>query len=171
VRDPDWFVIGAGTGGTSATIGRHLRFADSKARVCVTDPVGSVFAEAHRTGRRDLVSTGSQIEGIGRPRVEPSFVPEVIDRMLTISNAATIDGMHRLSARLGQRVGPSTGTAMAGVLMLADELVAEGRSAALATVVCDDGDRYRDTYYDADWVARHLGVDSTSTGQHLVGRS
>src|ERR1044071_1611475 len=29
-------------------------------------------------------SVGSNVEGIGRPRVEPSFVPDVVDRMIRV---------------------------------------------------------------------------------------
>ena len=44
-------------------------------------------------------------EGIGRPRVEPSFVPGVIDRMIAVEDAASIGAMRALSDRLGRRVG------------------------------------------------------------------
>src|SRR5690606_40016428 len=41
--DPKWIVVGAGTGGTSATIGRHIRFSRRDTRVCVVDPQNSAF--------------------------------------------------------------------------------------------------------------------------------
>ena len=50
------------------------------------------------------------IEGIGRPRVEPSFIPGVIDRMIAVEDADSIGAMRALSDRLGRRVGGSTGT-------------------------------------------------------------
>ena len=39
---------------------------------------------------------GSRIEGIGRPRVEPSFVPDVIDRMIRVPNAGVVAAMQGL---------------------------------------------------------------------------
>jgi cysteine synthase A len=71
---PRWIVVGAGTGGTSATIGRYVRYQRHATQVCVADPAGSVFSAYHRTGDATLTAPGSRIEGIGRPRVEPSFI-------------------------------------------------------------------------------------------------
>jgi len=35
---PEWIVVGAGTGGTSATIGRFIRYRRYATRLCVVDP-------------------------------------------------------------------------------------------------------------------------------------
>ncbi|WP_274705169.1 PLP-dependent cysteine synthase family protein [Sphingomonas sp. H160509] len=40
---PSWIVCGAGTGGTSATIGRFIRYCRHDTKLCVADPVHSVF--------------------------------------------------------------------------------------------------------------------------------
>ena len=45
---PEWIVIGAGTGGTSATIGRFVRYRGHSTRLCVPDPDGSAFFGAWR---------------------------------------------------------------------------------------------------------------------------
>ena len=42
---PTWVVVGAGTGGTSATFGRFVRYRRHDTRVCVVDPEGSAFFE------------------------------------------------------------------------------------------------------------------------------
>ena len=42
--EPTWVVVGAGTGGTSATIGRYLRYQRFATRLCVVDPEGSAFS-------------------------------------------------------------------------------------------------------------------------------
>src|SRR5215208_5823180 len=43
---PTWVVVGAGTGGTSATIGRYARFGRYPTRMCVVDPEDSIFYSA-----------------------------------------------------------------------------------------------------------------------------
>jgi cysteine synthase A len=51
---PRWIVVGAGTGGTSATIGRYIRYrrdALATARLAVVDPERSVFFDAFVQGR------------------------------------------------------------------------------------------------------------------------
>jgi len=152
---PRWIVVGAGTGGTSATIGRYIRFrreALALTELAVVDPERSVFFDAYASGRADLTSgERGRIEGIGRPRVEPSFLPTVIDRMLRVGDATSFAAALDLSARLGRRVGPSTGTNFAGVLHLAREMAARGERGSIVTLICDAGERYLDTLFDAGW--------------------
>ncbi|RYJ05261.1 MAG: pyridoxal-phosphate dependent enzyme, partial [Actinomycetales bacterium] len=77
---PTWVVVSAGTGGTSATIGRFLRYRRHTTQLLVADPEGSAFLDGWEQDVSDVVTgTASRIEGIGRPRVEPSFVGGVID--------------------------------------------------------------------------------------------
>ncbi|MEY4883477.1 MAG: hypothetical protein RIS34_1331 [Pseudomonadota bacterium] len=154
---PLWIVVGAGTGGTSATIGRYVRYQRHATQVCVPDPVGSVFGHYHRTGDATLTGVGSRIEGIGRPRVEPSFMRTLVDRMMDVPNADSVAAMRVLSGLLGRRVGPSTGTNFVGMLTLATEMRAAGQSGSILSLLCDSGERYLPTYHDADWVSQAFG--------------
>ena len=150
---PEWVVMSAGTGGTSATIGRYLRYRNLATRLCVVDVEGSAFYDAWRTGDMDMRAPGSRIEGIGRPRVEPSFIPSVIDHMIRVPDAASIAAAHVLSERLFRRVGGSTGTNFVGLLAIASQMMKAGRQGSLVTLICDSGDRYASTYYCDDWLA------------------
>ncbi|HEY1279624.1 MAG TPA: pyridoxal-phosphate dependent enzyme, partial [Acidimicrobiales bacterium] len=47
---PTWIVVGAGTGGTSATIGRYVRYRRVNTQLCVVDPENSVFADYFVSG-------------------------------------------------------------------------------------------------------------------------
>lgn len=160
---PAWIVVGAGTGGTSATIGRYVRYRCHDTQVAVADPEGSVFGAYFRTGDAALTAPGSRIEGIGRPRVEPSFVRTVVDRMFEVPNLDSIAAMRVLSALLGRKVGPSTGTNFVGMLALAQEMKAAGRQGSILSLLCDAGERYLPTYHDAAWVEAHFGDCSAAT--------
>ncbi|GAA2492377.1 PLP-dependent cysteine synthase family protein [Winogradskya humida] len=151
---PAWVVVGAGTGGTSATIGRYARYRRFDTRLCVVDPEGSAFWPAYQNQDWNL-STGrsSRIEGIGRPRVEPSFQPAVVDRMVQVPDAGSLAAMRAGSAVLGRRVGGSTGTNLWGAFGLISEMRAQGVRGSVVTLICDGGERYADTYYSDDWVA------------------
>ncbi|NDY96877.1 PLP-dependent cysteine synthase family protein [Wenzhouxiangella limi] len=150
---PDWIVVSAGTGGTPATIGRYIRYRCHDTRLCVADPENSVFYDYWRTRDCDLTSEHmSVIEGIGRPRVEPSFVPDVIDHMIRVPDAASIATIHFLEKILGRKAGGSTGTNLYACFQLIQRLVAEGREASLVTMLCDTGDRYLNTFYNEDWL-------------------
>lgn len=157
--EPEWVVMSAGTGGTSATIGRYIRYHNKATRLCVVDVEHSAFYASYVSGDRDVTCpTPSRIEGIGRPRVEPSFIPGVVDHMIKIPDAASLAAMHVLSERLFRRVGGSTGTNFYGLCWIAAAMMAEGRTGSLVSLICDSGDRYAATYYDPEWLARS-GID------------
>ena len=154
---PRWVVVGAGTGGTSATMGRFIRYQRHATQLCVVDPVGSVFAAYHQSGDASLTAAGSRIEGIGRPRVEASFIRSVVDRMVEVADLDSVAAMRALSGLLGRRVGPSTGTNLIGMLQLAAEMQARGEAGSILSLLCDAGERYLPSYHNADWVAQHMG--------------
>jgi cysteine synthase len=157
---PAWVVVGAGTGGTSATIGRFVRYRRHETRVCVVDPENSAFFEGWTTSDPTYVTgVGSRIEGIGRPRVEPSFVPSVVDAMISVPDAASIAAMRWCWAVTGRLVGGSTGTAVWGALRLVASMRAAGTAGSIVTLLCDGGERYASTYYDDDWLASR-GIDT-----------
>ena len=150
---PAWIVVSAGTGGTSATIGRFIRYQCHDTRLCVADPENSVFYDAWQSGDRALTSArGSNIEGIGRPRVEPSFIPSVIDRMIRVPDAASYATIHFLQDLLDRRCGGSTGTNVYAAFQIIAELNAAGQSGSVVSMLCDGGERYLDTYYNQDWL-------------------
>jgi cysteine synthase len=151
---PAWVVVGAGTGGTSATIGRYVRFRRHPTRICVVDPEGSAFYPAWESGDWSLrVDTGSRIEGIGRPRVEPSFLPSAVDRMVRVPDAASLAATRVASEVLGRMVGGSTGTNLWGAFGLIAAMREAARPGSVVTLLCDRGERYAHTYFDDGWVA------------------
>jgi cysteine synthase len=156
---PAWIVVSAGTGGTSATIGRYVRYRRHPTRILVADPEGSAFFDGWEQDRSDVTTpSASRIEGIGRPRIEPSFVGGVIDDMARVPDAASIATMRWLSARMGRSVGGSTGTNVWAALGIVADLVRSGERGSVVTLLCDSGDRYLSTYYDDAWLAEN-GID------------
>ncbi len=153
---PSWVVCGAGTGGTSATIGRYVRYSRFDTRICVVDPETSVFYDAYTTGDESLTIAGaSAIEGIGRPRVEPSFMRGVVDRMIKVPDAASFAATRFLEKVLGRRYGGSTGTNLHGAFEIMAGMKDRGETGSIVTLICDPGDRYLDTCYSDDWLRRH----------------
>ncbi|MDP9865566.1 MULTISPECIES: PLP-dependent cysteine synthase family protein [Streptosporangium] len=163
--EPTWIVVGAGTGGTSSTIGRYIRYRRYATRLAVVDPEGSAFYSSWCSGDATATAPGSRIEGIGRPRVEPSFMPTVIDRMLQVPDALSIAAMRWVREVTGRDVGGSTGTNVAAAVQLLREMREAGERGSVVTLICDGGERYRDTYDNDAWLAGHgLDIDP-----HLVG--
>ncbi|PZU06903.1 PLP-dependent cysteine synthase family protein [Sphingomonas sp.] len=167
---PAWIVCGAGTGGTSATIGRFVRYRRHATRLCVADPAGSVF-HRHWADRSitALDRCDSRIEGIGRARVERSFLPEIVDEMIAITDAQSIAATRMLSMRLGRRCGGSTGTNLWAVARIAERMAAAGETGSIVSILCDDGNRYASTYFDDGWVAAS-GFDLRASETELAAR-
>lgn len=159
---PEWVIVSAGTGGTTATIGRYIRYRPelyTKTKLCVVDPENSVFYDFFHDGDASRTSSiGSRIEGIGRPRVEPSFLPSVIDHMYQIPDAASIATLWWLESILDRKCGGSTGTNVYGAIRVISELCDPNTPSSIVSILCDPGERYLDTYYNPDWLANQ-GID------------
>lgn len=157
---PSWVVMSPGTGGTSATIGRYMRYQGVESKLLVVDPDNSVFYDYYHSNDTSLTNNvGSRIEGIGRPRVEPSFIPGVIDEMLKVSDGQSIAAMRWLSEKLGRKVGPSTGTNLVGMLHIAKQMQQKKEAGSIVSLICDSGERYLNTYYNEDWQSAHIPID------------
>src|SRR5471032_1793737 len=147
--EPSWLISSPGTGGTTATLGRYVRYRQHCTRVLCADAERSVFFDYYQSGDASLrLDCGSRIEGIGRPRVEASFLPKVIDAMVKVPDALSLAAMHYLAERLGRRVGGSSGTNLIGALMAAQQMKAAGESGSIVAILCDGGERYATNYYD-----------------------
>ena len=149
---PAWVVVGAGTGGTSATIGRYTRLMRYPTRLCVVDPDDSIFYPSWTGDPSTFTGRPSRIEGIGRQELEPSFLPGVVDRMIQVPDAASIATMRFVRANTGRSVGGSTGTNVWGAFLLVAEMLSRGGRGSIVTLICDGGDRYSGTYYSDAWV-------------------
>lgn len=154
---PKWVVVGAGTGGTSATIGRFTRYQQYQSELCVVDPEGSAFSHYYQHQDCKVQTVGSKIEGIGRPRLEASFIAQVVDRMIEVKDLESVAAMQLLSELLGRKVGPSTGTNFVGMLQLAQEMLHRQEQGSILSILCDSGERYLPSYYNPQWVEQHFG--------------
>jgi cysteine synthase A len=141
---PEWIVVGAGTGGTSATLGRFVRYRRHATRLCVVDPENSAFFPSYAAGN-----------------------PDVVDRMVVVPDAASCAAARHVSRVLGRRVGPSTGTNVWGAFGLLAEMIEDKRSGSVVTLLADSGDRYADTYFCDEWLTSH-GLDSPALAEVLV---
>jgi len=101
---PEWIVCSPGTGGTAATLGRYVSYRRHDTRILCADPEVSVFFDGYKAavaGEQDwrglTCSGGSRVEGIGRPRVEASFIPTSVDAMVKVPDALSLAAMRHVS--------------------------------------------------------------------------
>jgi cysteine synthase A len=135
--------------------------------ICVADPENSAFMPGWQTASHDATTeVGSRIEGIGRQRVEPSFVPAAIDRMMAVPDAASIAAIRVFERCIGRKVGASTGTGIWASMRLVDQMVRSGQQGSIVSLLRDSGDRYLDKYFSDEWLADQ-GIDIAPYCQRL----
>ncbi|WP_214416537.1 PLP-dependent cysteine synthase family protein [Sphaerisporangium fuscum] len=156
---PRWVVAGAGTGATSGAVGRHVREHGLPTRLAVADPENSAYFPGWASGAGDY-ATGmpSRIEGVGRPRMEPAFVPALIDMVVPVPDAASVAAARHVRAVTGLPVGGSTGTTLWASLELIARMRRDGIEGAVVTLIADAGPRHLRTYHDDTW-AEKKGLD------------
>ncbi len=125
----DYFVAGAGSGGTFAGVMRHLREAVPGVTGVLADPYGSTMGG----GEPGCYA----IEGIGNTFLPATMDLSLVDSVVKVSDAAAWAEVRLLARQEGVLAGSSSGAALAAARALAEE--ARGN---IVVVLPDRGDRY-----------------------------
>jgi cystathionine beta-synthase len=137
-------VASIGTGGTISGLGRYLKTENPAIQIIGADPEGSVYSGG--SGRPYLV------EGIGEDFWPETYDPEVVDRVVMVSDRDSFLTARRVSREEGVLVGGSCGTAVWAALAVGREL---GADAVIVVVIPDSGRGYLSKVYDDAWMADH----------------
>ncbi len=138
----DYFVAGAGTGGTISGVARRLKEDAPHVKVIGVDPVGSILAGPAEVG-------SYKVEGIGY-----DFIPDVLDRSLVDEWVKTEDRdsfltARRLIRREGLLCGGSCGSAMWAALEVAKR---EGPGKTFVVLLADSVRNYMTKFVDDQWM-------------------
>lgn len=126
----DYFVAGAGSGGTFTGIAKFLKEQNDSIKTILADPEGSTMVG----GTENCYS----IEGIGNNFVPATLDLALVDAVIKINDEEAYDKVSELARKEGLIVGSSSGAAFAAALKLA-EFIDKGN---IVTVFPDRGDRY-----------------------------
>jgi cysteine synthase A len=151
----DWFVTGAGTGGTLKGVGRVLRAQRPDTKIAVCEPDNSpVLASGIAQARRDDGGPAASHPS-ARPHVmqgwSPDFIPKLtgdavelglVDRLLPINGSDAMRLARELAQREGIFAGTTGGATLAGALQLCQDLPA---GANVLVMLPDTGERYLST--------------------------
>ena len=131
----DYFVTGYGTGGTLTGAGQVLKTARPGIRIIVAEPEQAALLEGKPWQPH-------KIQGW-----TPDFIPkvldrEVVDRVITVTDAESVECSRNLAAREGIFCGISSGGTLAAALKVAKEAAAGSHILAMLP---DTGERYFST--------------------------
>ena len=147
----DWFVAGIGTGGSISGVARFLKERDPQVKVLAVDIQGSVFTEHFRSGTK--VAPGhSFVEGLGDEELIECPEWERIDEIVQATDRDAFLAVRELARSEAIFAGGSSGATLWGVRQLAAKLAAERKTARIATLFPDSGNRYLSTIYNDDWL-------------------
>lgn len=126
----DYFVAGAGSGGTYTGVVRYLKEQNPQIQGVLADPVGSTIGGGEH-GDYD-------IEGIGNDFIADTMDISLVDRVIKITDDDAFKGSRLLAAKEGIFAGSSSGAAFAAALKLAEN----GAKGNIVVIFPDRGDRY-----------------------------
>ncbi|MDV5115817.1 cysteine synthase family protein [Clostridium perfringens] len=129
----DYFVAGAGSGGTISGVLKFLKENISEVKGILADPVGSIIGGGQ---------CGTyKIEGIGNNFIPETMDMSLVDDVIKVNDEEAFDAVKLLAKKEGLIVGYSSGAAFAAVLKLAEKI----EKGNIVTIFPDRGDRYFST--------------------------
>jgi len=141
-------VIGVGTGGTITGVARYLKEKNPNIRVIGADPVGSIFAEMFKTGRKPQVQP-YKTEGIGQTELPANVDFSVIDEIYAVSDKDAFMLTRQLARHEAIFAGGSAGSALYAAIKAAEKLT---ESDLVVVIIPDSGTRYLSKIYNDNWM-------------------
>lgn len=126
----DYFVAGAGTGGTYTGIMRCLKERDPSIRGILADPVGSTMGGGEHADYN--------IEGIGNDFIPATMDMSLVDEVIKVTDSAAFE----MSREIARREGVIAGTSSGSSLWCALELAKRIEKGNIVVLFPDRGDRY-----------------------------
>ena len=163
----DHLVVGVGTGGTICGVGKFLKEQKPSVKVWGIDTYGSVFKKYKETGVFDKNEIYPYItEGIGEDFLPKNVDFSVIDHFEKVTDRDAAIMTSRIAREEGIFAGNSAGSAMAGLMQLADRFK-EGET--VVVIFHDHGTRYLGKMYNPEWMRDKGFLDRTGlTAKDLV---
>lgn len=134
----NYFVAGAGSGGTFTGIVRYLKEKDKNIKGVLADPEGSTMVGGTHKSYK--------IEGIGNDFVPKTMDISLVDKVIKVNDDEAFENVRVLAKKEGLIVGSSSGAILAAAIKLSNEI----ESGNIVVVFPDRGDRYLSTtlFYD-----------------------
>lgn len=129
----DYFVCGAGSGGTFSGIAKYLKEKNSRIKAILCDPLDSIIG-----GESQKVC--SKIEGIGNDFIPKNMNTSLIDEVIKINDEEALEGVRILASKQGILAGISSGAHLMASLKLAQKV----ENKTIVTIFADKLERYLD---------------------------
>ncbi|AJD31484.1 MULTISPECIES: PLP-dependent cysteine synthase family protein [Clostridium] len=126
----NYFVSGAGSGGTFTGVMKFLKEKDENIKGILADPKGSTMGGGEKESY--------DIEGIGNDFIPNTMDMNLVDKVIKVNDEEAYEMVKLLALKEGLIVGSSSGAAVSAALKLAEKI----DKGNIVTVLPDRGDRY-----------------------------
>ncbi|MDS1001922.1 cysteine synthase family protein [Clostridium sporogenes] len=126
----DYFVSGAGSGGTFTGVMKFLKEKDENIKGILADPKGSTMGGGEKESY--------DIEGIGNDFIPDTMDMTLVDKVIKVNDEEAYEMVKLLALKEGLIVGSSSGAAVSAALKLSEKI----DKGNIVTVLPDRGDRY-----------------------------
>lgn len=126
----DYFVSGAGSGGTFTGVMKFLKEKDENIKGILADPKGSTMGGGEKEAY--------DIEGIGNDFIPDTMDMSLVNKIIKVNDEEAYEMVKLLALKEGLIVGSSSGAAVSAALKLTDKI----DKGNIVTVLPDRGDRY-----------------------------
>ncbi|WP_031367365.1 cysteine synthase A, partial [Clostridium botulinum] len=126
----DYFVSGAGSGGTFTGVMKFLKEKDENIKGILADPKGSTMGGGEKESY--------DIEGIGNDFIPDTMDMNLVDKVIKVNDEEAYEMVKLLALKEGLIVGSSSGAAVSAALKLAEKI----DKGNIVTILPDRGDRY-----------------------------
>ncbi len=144
----DYFVAGAGTGGTISGAGRYLKEKNPKIKVIGVDPIGSIYHDWFKY-KKLIEPKVYMVEGIGEDMLCETMHFEIIDEIIQVSDREAFLMARRLVKEEGIFAGGSSGAAVWAALKVSKKLKTKD---VVVVILPDTGHNYLSKIYNDDWM-------------------
>ncbi len=160
-------VVGVGTGGTICGTGRFLKEKNPNIKILGIDTYGSVFKKYKETGIFDKNEIYPYVtEGIGEDFLPQNVDFNVIDHFEKVTDKDAAVMTRRITKEEGIFAGNSAGSAMAGLLQMANQF---NENDVVVVIFHDHGTRYLGKMFNDDWMRTKGYLDPTGqTAKDIV---
>lgn len=130
------FVAGVGTGGTVSGTGKALKQLNPHIEIVAVEPDSSPVLSGGKAGPH-------KIQGIGAGFIPKTYNPDVVDKIIRVTNEDAMQTARELAKTEGLLVGISSGAAAYAALQLAKSDEYKGKN--IIALLPDTGERYLST--------------------------
>ena len=145
----DAVVAGVGSGGTVAGLAKFFKEKNPRIDIVVADPVGSIMADAVKTGVYEYKGGSWLVEGIGEDFVPNNIDLNQLDDAETVPDKEAFGIVKTLLREEGILGGSSSGTLIGAAIRWCQR---QTEPKTVVTFVCDTGNKYLSKAFNPPWL-------------------